>query len=132
MFQPAYYINQVLEYNFTLEEDSLLGNYSIEILNGTGDTVPSYPEYHTSNGLTVAGTILLTPAFSAGQYYLYVKWNDTANSPGRTIRFGSCIKNYYLLNGTNSDFIYKDTSVIVGDVANFTIYFDKQARKYRQ
>ncbi len=120
---PAYYVNEVLKYNITLEEGSLNGNYSLAVLNSTGDTLASYPLFYTSATQEILGTIDITPSFDIGQYYIYIKWNDTANTPGRTLRFGSIVKSFFILNSTIIEFIETTSSLDSGDIANFTIYY---------
>jgi hypothetical protein len=120
---PAYYKNEVLEYNFTILEGSIKGNYSLSLLNRTGSIIGNFPQYLSSNSENVVGTINNLEIYNVGKYYLYFKWNDTAENPGKTLRLGSYIKGFYILNATKAGFISQESSVSPGDVANFTIFY---------
>jgi hypothetical protein len=120
---PAYFKNEVLEYNFTILEGSIKGNYSVSLLNRTGSIIGNFPQYGISNNENVVGTLNNLEIYNVGQYYLYFKWNDTAENPEKTLRFGSCIKEFYIINATKAGFISQDSLVSPGDVANFTIFF---------
>ena len=65
---PAYYKNEVLEYNFTLLEGTIKGNYSLSLLNGSGSTVEEFPQYHTSNSKNVIGTLNNLEIYKTGRY----------------------------------------------------------------
>ena len=93
------------------------------MLNGSGSTVEEFPQYHTSNSKNVIGTLNNLEIYKTGRYFLYLKWNDTAENQGRTLRFGSNIKRFYILNATNAGFISQDTLVSPGVIANFTLYY---------
>ncbi|MFX0082520.1 MAG: Ig-like domain-containing protein [Candidatus Hodarchaeota archaeon] len=120
---PAYYKNEVLEYNFTLLEGTIKGNYSLSLLNRSGSIVGDFPKYHASNSKNVIGTLDNLEIYKVGQYFLYLKWNDTAENQGKTLRFGSNIKEFYIINATTADFISQETLVSPGDIANFTIFY---------
>ncbi|MHA2283774.1 MAG: Ig-like domain-containing protein [Promethearchaeota archaeon] len=120
---PAFYKNEVLEYNFTLLEDSLNGNYSVSLLNSTGSKVGGFPKYYTSNSQNVVGSLDILENYKVGRYYLNFKWNDTGESSKKTMRYGSHIKSFYILNATQAGFISKESSVSSGDIANFTVFY---------
>ncbi|MHA2120274.1 MAG: hypothetical protein ACW990_03615 [Promethearchaeota archaeon] len=118
---PAYYKNDILEYNFTLYEDLINGNYSISLLNGSGDKVGNYPKYYTSSSRNVVGTLSILETYEVGRYFLYFKWNDTGE--GKALRFGSKLKQFFILNDTKAGFISETGSVSSGDIADFSIYY---------
>ncbi|MFX1425091.1 MAG: hypothetical protein ACFFBE_01465 [Promethearchaeota archaeon] len=121
--QPAYYKNEVLEYNFTLLEGSIKGNYSLSLLNRSGSIVEDFPQYHSSNSKDVIGTLDNLEIYEVGQYFLYLKWNDTEENQGITLRFGSHTKEFFIINSTNSGFVNQETLVSSGVIANFTIFY---------
>ncbi|MFW9785925.1 MAG: hypothetical protein ACFFFB_26810, partial [Candidatus Heimdallarchaeota archaeon] len=120
---PVYYKNEVLEYNFTILEDSIQGNYSLSLLNSTRSIVENFPQYDSSSSKNVVGTINNLEIYTVGKYYLYFKWNDTAENANKTLRFGSFIKVFNILNATKADIISQDSSVSPGFVANLTVYY---------
>ncbi|MHA1886345.1 MAG: hypothetical protein ACW96S_14920, partial [Promethearchaeota archaeon] len=122
---PAYYKNEILEYNFTLYEDLINGNYSVSLLNGAGDKVGNYPKYYTSTNKNVVGTLNILESYEVGRYFLYFKWNDTGE--GKSLRFGSKIKQFYILNDTKAGFISEAGSVSSGDIADFSVYYRTSA-----
>ncbi|MHA1997635.1 MAG: hypothetical protein ACTSU9_05910, partial [Promethearchaeota archaeon] len=123
--RPAYYMGEIMEYNFTLNpEFSLQGNYTIEILNDTDDVVATFPRTYTSSGNEIIGTIELNNTiFDIGNYYIGIFWNDSAQHPTGTRRHGSISKQFYILNSTIAGFISTTTSVSSGVTANFTVYY---------
>ncbi|GAJ09885.1 unnamed protein product, partial [marine sediment metagenome] len=121
---PIFYRNQILEYNFTLAEDSINGNYSVSVLNATGDTMMTFPRHLSSTGKNIIGSFNLSiDIFTVGIYFLLIKWNDTYTTLDKTLRFGSIVKSFALWNATIAEFKYKDTSVAPGEIANFTINY---------
>ncbi|MHA2397653.1 MAG: hypothetical protein ACXADU_02025 [Promethearchaeota archaeon] len=124
---PAYYKNAILQYNFSLYEDSINGNYSVSLLNGSGSEVGNYPKYYTSTSMYVVGTIDISEIFMVGRYFLYFKWNDTGEMQGKSLRFGSKIKEFFILNDTKAGFISEAGSVSSGDIADFSIYYRTSA-----
>jgi len=121
---PAFFSNQILEYKFSLIEGiPINGNYSIIVYNGTMDKLAAYPQYLSSSAEPVLGNIDLSAGFVLGRYYLSIEWNDTSTTPNRTLRFGSIITDFYVLNGTNA-LIYNSTfEVLIGANASFEIYY---------
>ena len=119
----AFYKNELLQYNFTLAEDSVKGNYSVAILNSTGDIMNAFPEYYSSTKKNVINSIVISEDYKVGKYYILIKWNDTANLPGKTLRFGSIIKDFYVINATKAGFISTNNSVLTGQIANFSIFY---------
>ena len=121
--KPAYYKKEVLEYNFTLLEGSINGNYSLSLLNHSGNIVGNFPQYRSSNSTNVVETIDNLEIYKVGKYFLYLKWNDTEENQGKTLRFGSHIKEFYILNATSAGFVSQVTSISSGEIANFTIFY---------
>ncbi|MHA1273557.1 MAG: Ig-like domain-containing protein [Promethearchaeota archaeon] len=123
---PIFYRGSYMKYNFTLKEDALNkynGNYSIEILNSTLDTIDGYPIFKTSNNRYLTGVIPISLSYKVGKYYIFVKWNDTATFQNSTLRFGSKISTFLIYNATHSGFIKTTSSVQPGIEANFTVYY---------
>ncbi|MFW9902446.1 MAG: hypothetical protein ACFFDY_14360, partial [Candidatus Thorarchaeota archaeon] len=119
---PLYYTDEIMEYNFTVLE-STKGNYSIGLYNSTGDLMSEFPKYYSSNGLNIIGTIDLAEKYTVGQYYLYIKWNDTASNPASTLRFGSIIKSFVVFNNTYAQFTKETPQVSSGEIAEFALNY---------
>jgi len=124
---PAFYKDEVIEYNYSILE-STKGNYSFALYNESGDLMTDFPQYSTSNGLNIIGTIDLANKYEVGKYYLGIKWNDTANYNGEVLRFGSIIQSFYIINNTKAQFTHLVLQVSSGEIAefglNYTTYDD--------
>ena len=119
---PAFYKNGIVQYNYSILE-STRGNYSIALYNETGALMTEFPQYYSSNGLNVIGTIDLANKYKIGKYYLYIKWNDTANYLGDALRFGSIIQSFYIINNTKAQFTNLVTEVPSGNIAEFALNY---------
>ncbi len=121
---PSYFIAQSLEYNFTLiEENPITGNYSLIVYNSSYGVMDIFPQYFNSSETEIIGNIFLSGSYDLGQYYLSIEWNDTATVANRTLRFGSIITSFYILNNTQAQLYESTTSVQVGDNATFKLYY---------
>ncbi|MHA1891556.1 MAG: hypothetical protein ACTSYS_11255 [Promethearchaeota archaeon] len=121
--RPAFFFGDTINFSFTLLEN-VLGNYSISILNYSGDLVNTFPRYNASTGQNVSGTIKIDNNFIPGRYYLWIIWNDSAEIiPGSVIRFGSCFHPFFILNSTTAAFINTTSIVSPGEMANFSFYY---------
>ncbi len=121
---PVFYINEILEYNFTMAEDSIIGNYSISLYNATGALIDIFSSHHSSNSINVSGTIHLSEGnIEPGKYYFYIKWNDTKSHDLVIRRYGSVLLPFHLFNATNAGIINQTTTLDMGKIANITIYY---------
>ena len=121
---PSYFSNEVLQYNFSLiEDDPVNGNYSLIVYNETMDKLATYPQNLPSSTDPVLGIIDLSVGFVLGRYYLSIEWNDTSTTPDRTLRFGSIITDFYVLNGTISEIHSPNATVYIGFNATFELSF---------
>ena len=119
---PSFYKNEIVQYNYTILE-SAMGNYSIELYNETGALMVDFPQDYSSNGVNVIGTIDLANKYKIGKYYLYIKWNDSANYLEDTFRFGSIIQSFYIINNTKAQFTTLVTEVPSGNIAEFALNY---------
>ncbi|MFW9784679.1 MAG: hypothetical protein ACFFFB_20535, partial [Candidatus Heimdallarchaeota archaeon] len=119
---PLFYTDETLEYNFTVLE-STKGNYSVGLYNSSGYLMSEFPKYYASNGLNIIGVIDLAEKYTVGQYYLYIKWNDTASYPASTLRFGSIIKSFVIFNNTFAQFTKVTPQVASGEIAEFALNY---------
>jgi hypothetical protein len=120
--QPAFYKNEIVQYNYSILE-SAMGNYSIELYNETGALMADFPQYYSSYGLNIIGTIDLANKYKIGKYYLYIKWNDSANYLKDAFRFGSIIQSFYIINNTKAQFTTLVTEVPSGTIAEFALNY---------
>ncbi|MHA2344795.1 MAG: hypothetical protein ACXADW_23330, partial [Candidatus Hodarchaeales archaeon] len=119
---PSYFSDETLEYNFSILE-SAKGNYSIALYNGTGGLMSEFPKYYSNIGSSVINTIDLAGKYKFGKYNLYIKWNDTASYPGNTLRFGSIIQPFYIINDTKAQFTKVVNQVSSGVNAEFALNY---------
>jgi hypothetical protein len=119
---PAFYKNEIVQYNYTLLE-SARGNYSIALFNETGALMVDFPQVYSSNGVNIIGTIDLANKYKIGKYYLYIKWNDSANYFEDTFRFGSIIQSLYIINNTKAQFTTLVTEETSGNIAEFALNY---------
>lgn len=122
---PAIHRGEVLAYNASLIEGGLSGNYSLAVTNGTGHLMASYPVHFGSTGAYLAGTFPVPCDYAVGVYSVWLAWNDTAQHPGggRAWRLGSRVVSFAILNGTHSGFVNVTSSVIAGEIATYTIFY---------
>ncbi len=124
---PIFYRGSTMKYNFSLYQDFINdydGYYNISVLNSSGHVISGFPQFLSSDKKYLEGNIDITLSYSVGNYYLSVKWNDTNNSPGKTVRFGSNIFLFRVYNATNVGFIYEQPSLVTpGQLANYTVYY---------
>ncbi|MHA1150509.1 MAG: hypothetical protein ACTSR8_20005 [Promethearchaeota archaeon] len=126
---PIFYRDQIMQYNISIIEDkdsSINANYNITILDENGTIVSnSNPSYYTSSAKEIIGTLdLAKEEFQVGDYYIFVKWNDTDHVPGRTLRFGSILKPFRLINASSAKFNSEAGTVLPGQTANFEIHYE--------
>ncbi len=119
---PAFYKNEIVRYNYTILEPAM-GNYSIALYNETGDLMIDFPQDYSSNGLNIIGTIDLANNYKIGKYYLYIKWNDSANYLEDAFRFGSIIQSFYIINNTKAQFTTLVSQVPSGTIAEFALNY---------
>ncbi|MFX1567525.1 MAG: hypothetical protein ACFFCV_04060 [Promethearchaeota archaeon] len=119
---PQYYTDEIVQYNFSVLE-STNGYYSIALYNSTGALMSEFPQHFASSGSTVIGTIDLAEKYGVGQYYLYVKWNDTTSFPGRVLRLGSTIQSFVIFNNSYAQFTKLTSQVDSGLTAEFALNY---------
>ena len=124
---PTFYKDDTIRFNFTLLETAL-GNYSYELYNSTGGLMINFPQHNSSTEKNVIGLLNLEEKYSVGTYYLRFKWNDSANSAGSALRYGSIILSFYIFNKTKAQFTQLVSQVASGETAefalNYTTYLD--------
>ncbi|TFG24821.1 MAG: hypothetical protein EU533_01775, partial [Promethearchaeota archaeon] len=119
---PSFDADGSILYNFSIKEN-VQGNYSIEIYNSTGILMNTFPRHGASSSEQIVGTIDLSEMFEVGQYYLRFKWNDTHTSLGKTLRHGSIIVEFYIVNSTNAQFTVLVNQVSSGEDATFQLEY---------
>ncbi|MFX0140959.1 MAG: hypothetical protein ACFFDN_45390, partial [Candidatus Hodarchaeota archaeon] len=127
--------NSTLKYNFSLKADlfnNYKGYYNISILNSSGHIQNSFPKYYASTETDkyLNGTIDIPDYVLLGRYYFLINWNDTNNIQGKTLRFGSRIKPFKVVNATIADFIHRNLTAKPGQIANFSLYYREKSLKW--
>jgi hypothetical protein len=121
---PAFYSYDLVLYNLSLLE-STMGNYTIELYNGTGYLMNEFPQYFPSNNDKIEGVLNLDDKYAVGKYYLRFLWNDTSNYPetSKVLRFGSHIIEFFIINNTQAEFSSLISQVSSGETAYFGINY---------
>ena len=119
---PAFYKDEIVQFNYSILEP-IAGSYSFALYNETGDLLQNFSQYFTSTGLNIIGTIDLANNYKAGKYYLYIKWNDTTTYDTETLRFGSIIQSFYIINNTKASFTKVVAQVSSGAIAEFGLNY---------
>ena len=119
---PAFYKDEILRFNFTLPK-TIKGNYSYELYNSTGGLLTNFPQFNCSNEKNVIGLLNLEEKYSVGFYYLRFKWNDSDSLVGNTLRYGSIILSFYIINKTIAQFTQLISEVSSGVIAEFALNY---------
>jgi hypothetical protein len=126
--KPVIYRNSTFEYNYTLATDQYqdyTGSYNITIVNSTGGIMNSYPKnFLTSKNQTyLVGSIDIPISYNAGTYFFSIRWNDKDTIPQSTLRFGSNLKTFLVVNATYAGFTKENITVQPGEVGNFSLFY---------